>query len=133
MDGSFEDSMPLLDELDFVDKNEDLSNSRENKNVKKPEQDTVAQEISEKEVPNLDQLRTDEVSKKKEKICSKVLPEKFEKFAPQDDFSSTGDEQSSLLNNEYLNTDIVSFDELLQPLPPVDDNSQVRILLFFDF
>ena len=124
--------MPPLDELDFVDKNEDSSNSRD-KNVKKPEQDPVAQEISEKEVPNLDQLRTDEVPKKKEKICSEVLPEKFEKFAPQDDFLSTENEQSSLVNNEYLNTDIVCFDGLLQPLPPVDDNSQVRVLLLFNF
>lgn len=129
MAGSFEDSMPPLDELDFVDS----SNSRDDKKVKQPDQDTVVQEISEKEVPNLDKLRTDEVSEKEENVCSEVLPEIIEKFTSEDVFLSTEDEQSSLLNNEYLNTDIVSFDELLQPLPPVENNSPVCVLLFFDF
>jgi len=116
MEGSFEDSMPALDELDFVDKNEDTSDYRDNKKIKEAFQEKVVQEV-----PNLDKLRYDEVSTMKK---NEVLPEKMEKLTSEDDFLSQEDKQSSLLNNEYLNTDICSFEDLLQPLPPITDNSE---------
>ena len=123
MEGSFEDSMPALDELDFVDKNDDKSDYRDNKKVKEAFQEKVVQEV-----PNLDKLRYDEVSTMKK---NEVLPEKMEKLTSEDDFLSQEDKQSSLLNNEYLNTDICSFEELLQPLPPITHNSEVRFQSIF--
>ena len=69
MEGSFEDSMPALDELDFVDKNEDTPDYRDNKKIKEAFKETVVQEV-----PNLDKLRYDEVSTMKK---NEVLPEKW--------------------------------------------------------
>ncbi|CBY31079.1 unnamed protein product, partial [Oikopleura dioica] len=87
MEGSFEDSMPALDELDFVDKNEDTSDYRDNKKIKEAFQ----------EVPNLDKLRYDEVSTMKK---NEVLPEKMEKLTSEDDFLSQ--EDSSIEKNDQI-------------------------------